>query len=689
MTWQADPYIIALLGGAVVAGLVAVAAWKRPSAAGSRNLAFLMAAVFEWSLMAAFEASAYAVSVKIFWSKIEYIGIAASPVLLFLFALKFSRPDVRIPSGKRVLLWTVPVVTFLLAVTNNRHHLIWSGLSSAPGSHIHLLIYQHGPFFWVHAVYSYALMVITTILLLKSYFRSRDMQRRQALALLGALPWPYLGNILYLSGLTASTGHDYTSLGFAVTGTCLLWAIYRLRLIELVPFAREKVTESMSECLIVLDANARIAALNAAARTILSVICGGSGPIPASKVLGKPAAEVYAGWPALAESLAFPSLGQRELVWRKGDQTRFYDLRMSPVPAGGGQAAGWVAVLYDISQLKKAEAQASEAFIVAETLRDAGVKLSSALEFREMSDLILGLIQRVIAFDAGAFLSVEGSELRLAGVLRVGDGAAMIGSSFPITGCRLCNMVIQQGRPRIIEGIGPEDILLPMPPDIDVRSYLGVPIIFRDQVTGLLALYGRREGQFTNHDLWVAELFARQVGIALQNSRLFEQVNALAVTDNLTGLLNRRRFFELAEKEFERARRYKRALALILFDIDRFKSVNDGHGHLIGDQVLRTMASTVSKAIRTSDLICRYGGDEFLLLMPEAGRDQALGMAERLRQKTSEMVIVTAGGQLHLTISAGVAVLLREADETLEKLVARADAAMYEAKAAGRDKISG
>jgi diguanylate cyclase (GGDEF)-like protein len=188
----------------------------------------------------------------------------------------------------------------------------------------------------------------------------------------------------------------------------------------------------------------------------------------------------------------------------------------------------------------------------------------------------------------------------------------------------------------------------------------------------------------------VAELFANQAAIALQNARLFNQMSTLAVTDTLTGLANRRGFFEVAEKEVERARRYGRSLCLVMFDIDDFKKVNDTHGHLIGDQVLRVLGTTARRTIRSTDTLCRFGGDEFLILMPESALDQALATAERLRQRiSSEMVVVTAAGQLVLTISLGVVSLERETEETVEKLVERADAVMYRAKTSGKNRVCG
>jgi diguanylate cyclase (GGDEF)-like protein len=162
-----------------------------------------------------------------------------------------------------------------------------------------------------------------------------------------------------------------------------------------------------------------------------------------------------------------------------------------------------------------------------------------------------------------------------------------------------------------------------------------------------------------------------------------------AVTDQLTTLYNRRAFASMGEKEVGRARRYQRPLALILFDIDHFKNVNDTHGHLVGDQVLRILAEKVTRTTRSTDIVCRYGGEEFIVLMPEAGREEALAMAERLREMVSGITVVTPGGTLFLTISLGVAELGSGNEETLETLILRADRAMYQAKAAGRNTVRG
>jgi len=686
---QVGYFALSLFAGAFLAGAVAAIAWKRAVTSVGRTLALLMGAVFVWSMAAALEAAMPDTAAKVFLSKIEYLGIASVPVLMFLFAYRFLQSGRKPRTWWGLALWVIPVVTIVLAFTNERHHLIWAGFSPVTNASDQLLVYKHGAFFWVHAGYSYLLLFATTVFLLLAFFRFKGVYRKQALALLLAFPLPWIGNALYLSGLAkAASGYDFTPIGFAVSGLFLLWAMFGLQLVDLVPVARERVIESMGESLFILDEAGRLAATNPAARKLIAEVGGPAENVPEAKLLGKPAAELVPGWPELAASLGAPAASDRELILADGS-ARVFDLRLSPLLGQGTVLTGWVAVLYDITRIKRAETEAVEARKVAETLREAGLTLSSKLNFNQVSALILDLLKRVIPYDIGAFMTIEGAELKLAAIKRPADHRNLIGETYPIAGSRLCNLAVQRKRPVLGTIAGPDDILLPLRPDLAVHSFLGVPIVLRDRVTGLIALYNSGPQAFTEDDAQVAELFSSQVAIAMDNSRRVEQMEKQAGLDELTNLYNRRAFGLMGEREVNRARRYRRPLALIFFDIDRFKNVNDSYGHLIGDHVLRVLTELVTKTTRATDIVCRYGGEEFIVLMPEASREEGLAMAERLRQEVSRMTVVTAGGTLSLTVSLGVAALRPEEDENIESLIARADRAMYQAKAAGRNTIRG
>ena len=203
------------------------------------------------------------------------------------------------------------------------------------------------------------------------------------------------------------------------------------------------------------------------------------------------------------------------------------------------------------------------------------------------------------------------------------------------------------------------------------------------EVRGLVA--AGRDTPFTPEERELFRIFALQGGAAFKNLALYEQVKSLAIRDGLTGLYNYRYFWEVLHREVELSRRYRHPLALLFLDLDDFKKVNDTLGHQVGDQVLKALGAYLQGAVRQSDLVCRYGGEEFVILFAETDSRQALISAERLRQGVSRIKLDLPDQELHFTVSIGVAELLPEMDG--DNLVKAADAAMYRAKQAGKNRV--
>jgi diguanylate cyclase (GGDEF)-like protein/PAS domain S-box-containing protein len=168
--------------------------------------------------------------------------------------------------------------------------------------------------------------------------------------------------------------------------------------------------------------------------------------------------------------------------------------------------------------------------------------------------------------------------------------------------------------------------------------------------------------------------------------QLQQELQLMASTDPLTGLLNRRRFLEQAETEFLRSQRYRHELAVLMLDIDHFKVINDTHGHFVGDQVLIALSRTSENLLRDIDLMGRWGGEEFVFLMPETPLAGAAILAERLREELARLAVDTAAGTVRFTVSAGV-VARSECDTGITDIMQRADSALYAAKHDGRNRI--
>lgn len=185
----------------------------------------------------------------------------------------------------------------------------------------------------------------------------------------------------------------------------------------------------------------------------------------------------------------------------------------------------------------------------------------------------------------------------------------------------------------------------------------------------------------------------RLVRTAAQLREVSAELDRLARTDPLTGILNRRAFFDLLGVEFRRSRRYSRHLSVLMLDLDNFKRVNDQWGHPFGDYVLKATAHIIAANVRESDILGRYGGEEFALALPETARDQAIVVGEKLRQALeafefrSDGLPSPDGPPLKMTISIGVASMPVEMDQDEFELIHRADRALYEAKRSGKNQV--
>ncbi|MEA3350678.1 MAG: sensor domain-containing diguanylate cyclase, partial [Chloroflexota bacterium] len=257
-------------------------------------------------------------------------------------------------------------------------------------------------------------------------------------------------------------------------------------------------------------------------------------------------------------------------------------------------------------------------------------------------------------------------------------------------------LVVSRRKPIILENAPAAYSIFKKPPHNHTKSWLGVPLIIQDRVIGMIALDSTQAGRFDQDHARLASAFTAQVAVVLENARLYEETRRLAITDSLTGICNRRHFINLAQREFQRSRRYQHPLSLIMMDLDHFKVVNDTYGHLIGDKVLQAITILCQKNLRASDMIGRYGGEEFLIMLPETSINStdtnhdnkytAKYAAERLRKVVESTPTQTAHGKIPITISLGLTELNEDVDN-LDDLIDHADQALYQAKEAGRNRV--
>lgn len=238
-----------------------------------------------------------------------------------------------------------------------------------------------------------------------------------------------------------------------------------------------------------------------------------------------------------------------------------------------------------------------------------------------------------------------------------------------------------EGRQRIRRPLLSRETKLP-----SFQSLMLHPLEAHGEILGVLCLASAAPRAFDPSAVAFCEVLAQQGAQAILQHRTLEQLRALAASDGLTGLANRRVFFERLEAEILRSRRYEHGLALLLLDVDHFKKINDRFGHPAGDEVLRRVARTLAGLARETDLVARYGGEEFAVLLPSTDEAGGRHVAERARSGVAELVITWEEHPVAVRVSVGVTALEGEED-TAEALVARADQALYAAKQAGRDRV--
>ncbi len=331
---------------------------------------------------------------------------------------------------------------------------------------------------------------------------------------------------------------------------------------------------------------------------------------------------------------------------------------------------------------EKAEAHALE----ADTMREISRIISSSLDFDSTIDAILDQAKRLIPFDTASVQILKDDYLQNIGGRGWKNLGTILRYSLPVPGDNPNTVVIESKEPLIIRKVPDRySSFKELPDEYAGKSWLGIPLIFRESVIGLLTFDKNEENFFSSKHAELGTVFAGHVAVALNNSRIFEQTKARAMTDPLTGAKNRRAFFDFAIQEDKIYKRYGTVFSIIMIDIDFFKKINDRYGHQTGDKVLKDLVSLIKNDLRDSDIICRYGGEEFIILLPASDEKAAYDIVERIR-KNVEANLKTGESNSRITISTGCADRQGTDIHTIDSLISMADKALYHAKRSGRNR---
>jgi len=352
MSYHFTLNMLPLVVAAAISGALAWYTWRNRRATGVTPFSLLMLILFEWGLTYILHLAATELPLKVLWLNISFIGVVATPVAWLTFAFEYTGRQVWINARRLAMLSIIPLTTLIIIFTDKRHHLFRTSESLAREGGFLLLNTTNGPWFWVHAAYTYILIMIGLFLIVRALLRWPAQYRGQMVWILLATLAPLIANVITIFKLLPIL-IDLTPFAFAVTGMGMAYALFRHRLLDIAPLARDLVIEGMKDGMMVLDANRRIVDINPAAQNILGL----SGE---KQFIGKPVAEVLSQWPALIERYRDVADAEDEITLGEGELRRWYELHLSTLRDENQLVTGRVVTIRDITRRKKAESLVQE-----------------------------------------------------------------------------------------------------------------------------------------------------------------------------------------------------------------------------------------------------------------------------------------------------------------------------------------
>lgn len=446
------------------------------------------------------------------------------------------------------------------------------------------------------------------------------------------------------------------------------------------------------DAVISIDSNQRIVNFNRGAEHIFGY--------EAKVALGQPIQFLFSKEPSyqrdILRRLQAPSTGPLEprspdgepiLYWRRSDGSDFPgEITLSRLKIGGRLIR--TLMLRDITIRLRTEQETRKKTQILATMYATTLTLMDRLHIADSLETILRRAGQLLETENGfvALCAPDGTYMEI----KIGVGGFYNSIGYRIErGIGISGLAWQSGELLHVNDYMEWEHRAKEPCVDGIRATICIPLFAEHEVVGILGLaHFEPNHTFDEQDIELLNLFAPLASIALYNAQLFAEVERLAKTDDLTGLLNRRAFFERADSAFYHARMERQPLAAIMLDIDHFKRVNDTFGHTKGDEVLRWIARECQKLLRSPDVLARYGGEEFALLLPNTTQEEAKRLAEQIRTHIAYHPIEMNRQSVRISLSLGVAAISSEMSD-VNDLLNLADSRLYGAKTQGRNQVVG
>jgi PAS domain S-box-containing protein len=338
-------YLLPLGISTAISTAIALFVWQRRSAPGTTPFVLSMLAAAEWSLAYALSLVSPSLAGKVFWIKVRYIGIVTVPTAWLTFALLQTGLGKWVTRRTLILLLIEPLAILLLVWTNEWHKLYWADIHLVEEGPIVGIDVLPGLFYWIHVAYSYLLVATSSLLFVRMVIRSPSPYRSQSIVILAGVLGPLVGDAISTFSLNPFLPWlDLTPFFFTLTGLAMVWGVFRLRMLDIVPVARDAVIENMSDGVIIVDARDRVIDLNPAARTMLNCT--------APEAIGQPASKVLPDWPYQIDGHSSVAITRAQA---EGPTQRYFEIRVSPLYERRDGSTGHLIILRDATERKQTE----------------------------------------------------------------------------------------------------------------------------------------------------------------------------------------------------------------------------------------------------------------------------------------------------------------------------------------------
>ena len=615
--------------------------WKKRQINGMHWLILAMVAVAVDNFFSILIASSVRIDQIIFLSKMEYLGASFPTPLLLLFFLSYPVNQAEKTPKLIATLLTIPILSILAVFTNDNHFLFWTGFHQVSGT-LNSYYFSHGPFYWVFISYSYLCGLAIIFLIIKYMVQFPGIHRLQSFVMLISSISPIVAGILYSFKLTPLPGLDILPISFSISGLGIVISVVFLRLFDLLPISRNMLVENLQDGVIVVNDKKKIVDINPSAVKLFS---------PWELRVGDSIEKLEEIFP----NEFLQTENSFEITISKPESRNFL-ITPNKMDNNFNSISGYIYIIRDITEMREVEFELCQSQERYRSLIDDVVDVSSiGIAIVDKDCNIAWVNQAIINSWESSREALIGIDIRE--LLRISFSTRIDDNS------HILNKILES----YIKGEYIENL------EIHIQAKGDIPekwLMYSSKPIQVGYYAGGRIAQFVN---------------ITEQKKLQAKIELLAITDELTGIYNRRGLFELGTHDFTRAHRTKTLISAIYLDIDRFKELNDRFGHAQGDQILTELVIRIQSQLRDMDIFARYGGDEFVILIPDANLDQALEISERIRKTIADTPFHVEESEYSLYSSIGVAQIKPEDD--FSSLLDRADRCMYCSKQKGQNQV--